>query len=120
MSAPFVLGDGTTVQIEPPPLPEVVAPPLPDSTVVVVPVVGPPGPKGDPGTPGDVVALAWLHTQDTPSTVWIIDHPLPFVPAAIDVTEHTGTRHFPQVSYPSPSTVQLTFSRDVRGTARLS
>lgn len=61
------------------------------------------------------------HVQDMPSSVWFIAHPLNYDPAGVLVTDDQGHQHFPIVTYPHPDqTVQLTFTRDVRGTARLS
>lgn len=110
MSGPFELAPGSIVRVEPPTIPG----------VAVLPVAGPPGPPGEPGLPGDAVNLAHLHTQDAPSTVWLITHGLPFAPAAVDVLDHLGARHHPQVTWPDAATVRLDFLTDVRGTARFS
>jgi len=68
----------------------------------------------------EATPAAYTHTQVTPSTVWIIAHPLPFEPAGIEVVDHVGTQHYPLVTYPDASTVRLAFRRNVYGTARLS
>lgn len=70
------------------------------------------GPGGGPGS--------HLYTQTEPSTVWAISHPLEFVPAGIEVFDHVGVRHYPDITWPNASTVQLAFDTVVRGTARLS
>jgi hypothetical protein len=68
----------------------------------------------------ETTPAAYTHTQVTPATVWIISHPLPFEPAGIEVVDHAGTQHYPQVTYPDASTVRLAFRRTIYGTARLS
>lgn len=65
-------------------------------------------------------ALSYTHVQVTPSSVWVIPHGLGFTPAGIDVSDHVGNPHYPIVTYPAAGTVQLAFTTDVRGTARLS
>lgn len=64
--------------------------------------------------------LSHTHQQTSPSTIWVIAHGLPFQPAAVEVVDHVGRHHYPQVVYLSDLLVQLRFGRDVRGTARLS
>lgn len=64
--------------------------------------------------------LSYTHEQGGPSTVWLIDHGLPFLPSGIEVRDHVGTPHYPLVSWPDGSTVRLDFNDSVRGTARLS
>lgn len=70
--------------------------------------------------PWRAAAQAHLHEQTNPSTVWLISHPLPFPPAAVEVHDHLGRRHHPTLTHPSAGSVQLGFGFDVRGTARLS
>lgn len=70
--------------------------------------------------PWRAAPLAHLHEQTNPSTVWLVAHELPFPPAAVEVHDHLGLRHYPTVTHPTASTVQLAFGFDVRGTARLS
>lgn len=120
MSGPFELAPGSVVRVSPPTVPSLAMAPPVSTAVAVLPVAGPPGPPGVPGLPGDAVNLAHLHTQDAPSTVWLIVHTLPFPPAAVDVIDHTGVRHHPDITWPDAATVRLTFLTDVRGTARLS
>lgn len=115
------LGPGATVHVVPPGVPTVAAPPPSGAPTVVVPVVGPQGPPGPPGTPGDDPAgLFYEHTQDTPSTVWLITHGLPFTPAGVEVVDHTGAPHHPVLSWPAADTIRLDFDAPVRGVARLS
>lgn len=70
---------------------------------------------GGPGGP-----LAYLYTQPSPSTVWLIGHGLPFNPSGVEVRDHVGEPHYPVVSWPDGLTVRLDFTTSVRGTARLS
>lgn len=72
------------------------------------------------GGPGPGGPLSYLHTQDAPATVWLITHGLGFVPAGIECWDHTGARHYPELTYPSDGVVRLDFLFDLRGTARLS
>lgn len=69
------------------------------------------------GTP---TVLSYRHQQDSPSTVWLITHGLPFEPAGVEVFDHLAARHFPTVSYPTAGTVRLDFVTPIRGIARLS
>lgn len=73
------------------------------------------GPGGDPSGP-----LSYLHTQDEPATVWLIFHGLSFQPSGIEVLDHIGERHYPELSYVDAVTVRLDFLSSVRGVARLS
>jgi hypothetical protein len=127
---PFELAPGVSVNVVPPSVPSLqMGSPPSAGSVMVVPV---PGPRGAPGNAAEIDLLiarlqdlednvySYIWEQDTPATVWLISHPLGFQPAAVEVFEHTGTRHYPQVTYPDASTVRLDFNRDVRGTARLS
>jgi hypothetical protein len=69
---------------------------------------------------GPPTVLSYRHQQDSPSTVWLITHGLPFEPAGVEVFDHLGARHHPTVSYPSAGVVRLDFNTPVRGIARLS
>ena len=75
----------------------------------------PTGGGGGPGGP-----LFFVHAQVNPSTVWLINHGLPFMPAGIEVRDHVGEPHYPVASWPDGSTVRLDFNDSIRGTARLS
>jgi hypothetical protein len=72
--------------------------------------------SGD-GTP---TILSYRHEQIDPATVWLIAHPLSFEPAAVEVFDHVGARHYPSLSYPAAGQVRLDFNTPIRGTARLS
>lgn len=67
-----------------------------------------------------IAVLGYAHEQVTPSSVWVIPHSLTFRPGGITVLDHVGIPHYPIVTYPTAGTVQLAFTTDVRGTARLS
>lgn len=67
----------------------------------------------------EVANQAYIHNQNTASTVWVIPHGLPFEPN-VEVVDHIGSPHYPLISWPSPGTVQLNFDAPVSGTARLS
>lgn len=77
------------------------------------------GPQGPAGTSGSG-ALGYLHEQGVPSTTWIIDHNLPFQPAAISVVDSGGTEWEGDVSWPTPTRVVIQFKVAFGGTARLS
>lgn len=102
---PFDLTSGTVIEIEPPPIPQLLVtppsgavvdvlvpappnvlitpPPVPTltmnpppaGTVPVLVVQGPPGPQGPPGTSGPG-GSSFVYTQDTPAATWIINHGL--------------------------------------------
>lgn len=126
---PFELAPGVTVQVVPPSVPSLQMGSPPSSSVMVVPI---PGPRGAPGDAAEIDLLlarlqdledsiySYTWTQDEPSTVWLISHPLGFIPAGVEVKDHVDAQHFPIVSWPDSSTVQLNFTTPIRGTARLS
>jgi hypothetical protein len=88
-----------------------------------VPVPGPQGergPQGPQGAPGNAVeAISYVHAQDAATDMWVIDHPLPFVPA-VTVVDSAGTQVHGDVRYDSPGRVVITFSSAFAGTAYLS
>lgn len=111
----------TRVAVVAPTLPVVVMQP-PDTTVLALPVVGPPGPQGPPGSGdgGDPVAGAYTHTQAVASTVWDISHPLGYRPAGIRVEGSDGDTYWPRVEYLSADTVRLHLPESINGTAYFS
>jgi len=130
VSVPFELAPGVTVNVTPPQTPSLqMGPPPAASSVMVVAV---PGPRGAPGDAGDIDLLIarlqdlednpgyYIYEQTEPSTVWLISHPLQFIPAGIEVIDHVGDRHYPIITWPDANTVRLDFNVAVRGTARLS
>lgn len=129
VSVPFELAPGVSVNVAPPTVPSLqMAPPVTSAALVVAV----PGPRGAPGDAGDIDLLIarlqdlednpgyYLYEQTEPSTVWLISHPLQFIPAGIEVIDHVGDRHYPIITWPDAQTVQLSFNVAVRGTARLS
>lgn len=79
-------------------------------------VQGAPGPQGPPGPPG---GGAYLHIQDTPASVWVIDHNLGHavhttliddngIVMHADVTH--GTVNQTTVSFANPKTGSVVFS----------
>ena len=67
-----------------------------------------------------IPSLAYRHEQALSSSVWVIVHGLPFRPSGIGVVDHLGNPHYPVITWPDDTTVQLAFGYDVRGVARLS
>lgn len=78
------------------------------------------GPGQGGGGGGTGGPLASYYEQVSPSTVWLVEHGLPFQPSGIEVIDHVGERHVPLVSRPDSQTVRFDFDYPVRGTARLS
>lgn len=76
---------------------------------------GPPGPQGTPGTGSG----SYVHTQNTPATVWTITHNLDFQPN-VTVVDSAGSEVEGEIDYVDGSTVQVTFSAAFGGTAYLS
>jgi len=75
---------------------------------------------GQAGGTGGTQTLGYTYTQSSAATTWTISHGLSFYPN-VTVVDSTGNEIFPgNVQYPSSSTVQLTFSAAVGGSAYLS
>lgn len=70
---------------------------------------------GGPGGP-----LSYEHDQTIPSSVWLVNHDLPFRPSGVIVYDHMDERHYPTMTYVGDSSVQMQFTVDVRGVAYLS
>ncbi len=126
---PIEFGAGVEVRLEQPGMPTFRLPSPQAPGVKLVAVTGPAGSGAEALTPRvdaleeTVDALdpqAYLHTQDAPSTIWLVSHPLSFVPAGIEVLDHMGVRHHPVIAWPSAGSIELRFNTPVRGTARLS
>lgn len=81
----------------------------------------PRGEQGPQGIPGEVqfADLSYVHTQNTPSTTWTINHGLQFVPN-ITVVDSAGTVVEGSYDYPNANTVVLSFSGAFSGKAYLS
>ena len=85
-------------------------------------VRGPPGPPGDPGppgTPGSAMDASYAHHQMIPAAVWVITHPLPYVPN-ITIVNSAGEEVEGDVTYNSGTTITVSFSGAFSGTAYLS
>ncbi len=109
----LVIRDGSVITIVvPPPNTVTVAPPT-TNPVVLVPVAGPAGPGGLPGAAGS----GYVHDQTTPSSSWVVPHPLlrlPCVELWID-----GARTFTDITA-TVTTVTVAFPAPVSGTVVLT
>lgn len=96
----------------------IVQPVIPNITVIneqpTVSVTSP-GPQGAPGVfnPGDVF---YVHTQNTPSATWTINHNLNGHPTAV-VHDSAGTQCEGTFSYPSTDTMIISFTAAFSGVA---
>lgn len=77
------------------------------------------GPKGDKGDQGDVPTIGYIHTQNAVSSTWSITHNLGFYPNVL-TQDSAGTTIEGTVTFPSSSTVTITFSVATSGVAYLS
>lgn len=96
----------------------IVQPVIPNITVIneqPTVTVTSPGPQGAPGTfnPSDIF---YVHTQNTPSAVWTINHNLNGNPTAV-VQDSAGTQCEGTFSYPSLNTMVITFTGAFSGVA---
>lgn len=109
------LGSGLTVEVAPPVVPTVTAA-LPATTIVVVPVAGP------PGAPGASANAGYSHTQLTADEVWHVPHGLGFYPAGIVVRDSVGDICEPaDIVYVDLDHTDLLFTgRAMSGTVKLS
>lgn len=71
-----------------------------------------------PGPPPDA-AQTYVHVQATPSTSWVIDHLLPYMPN-VTIIDTAGTQVEGTVVYTSGTRVTVTFSAALAGKAYLS
>ena len=78
---------------------------------------GPPGMPGPAATP--VISNSYIHTQNTPSSTWVIEHNLFFYPQ-VSVLEIGGSMVEGHVTYDSINQLTITFSVSIAGTAYLS
>lgn len=120
MSFEFV--NNAVIEIDPPsPLPPIAMAPPSTTTTVIVPVEGPRGPQGIPGLSGDARALSFDYTQNSPATLWQINHALGFKPASFLVKDSMGDiLEFANVTWPTEDIVELYFGTSVSGTVTLS
>ena len=86
-----------------------VSPVIPQITVAA------PGPQGPPGSfnPADIF---YVHTQNTPASVWTLNHNLNGNPTAV-VLDSAGTQCEGTFSYPSLNTMVITFTGAFSGVA---
>lgn len=118
----FRLASGTTVFIDPPPLPTtVVSPPPSGPTITVFPVVGPPGPQGPPGVNGVSTNASCVWPQSVPVFLVQVVHDLGFYPAGITAIDTQGYEvEYSTVSYPSVNITEVSFDVPFSGTIYLS
>lgn len=78
-------------------------------------ILGDQGPQGVPGPQG-TSAVFYVHTQSTPSAVWVIDHDLNGNPTAV-VIDSAGTQCEGTFSYPTLNQMLITFTGAFSGIA---
>jgi hypothetical protein len=88
---------------------------------VEISTTGPQGPTGSAGPSGETMYsdLSYVHTQNSASTTWTINHNLHFIPN-VTVVDSAGTVVEGSYSYPNSTTVVLSFSAAFSGKAYLS
>jgi len=103
-------------------LPGKVRVPVPDSTVHLVPVVGPRGPIGPPGDAAST--LGYTHTQSSPVPAGQpvqVAHGLIFRPAGIICKELDGVQiEYASVTWPATGILELIFGVAFAGTVTVS
>lgn len=72
---------------------------------------GPPGPIGNDAT--------YIHNQMTPSSEWVINHPLNKYPS-VTIVDSAGTVHVADVSYDSASQITIQMNASFAGKAYLN
>lgn len=82
-------------------------------------VLGNSGPQGPQGVPGETQTVAYVFTQNSPSSTWTISHGLDFIPN-ITVVDTAGSVVEGDYSYPNGNTIVATFSGAFAGKAYLS
>lgn len=83
------------------------------------PLQGPPGPQGPPGIT-IIGEGAYVHVQEEPSDMWVINHGLPYRPGGIYVEDTGGTNVEGDLAYPEPGVITISFSTAFAGKAYLS
>jgi len=93
----------------------------PDTINVYTSTPGPTGPKGDTGATGPqgISGGSLTFTQNSVSTTWTITHSLGYYPA-VTTTDSAGTVVEGTISYPSLTSVVVTFGIAISGFAYLS
>ena len=80
---------------------------------------GPQGIPGPPGTPGSAMDASYTHHQAIAAAVWVITHPLPYIPNITIVTS-AGEEVDGDIAYGSGTTITVSFSGAFSGIAYLS
>lgn len=70
----------------------------------------------DPGGEGG----SFVFVQNTPIDVWVIEHPLGFYPAGVQVRDSLGQEIVGEVTYPAINVVRIDFGAPTSGVAYLS
>jgi len=94
----------------------IIVDPVANSATVIL--AGPPGPPGPPGSNG--AAISYVHTQVSPSSSWVINHNLGFLPNVTVEEAATGYGIMGAEIHHSINQVELQFNTPRAGTARLS
>ena len=83
--------------------------------------LGTSGPQGATGAAGQTLYsdLSYVHTQNSASATWTVNHNLHFIPN-VTVVDSAGTVVEGSYSYPNSTTVVLSFSAAFSGKAYLS
>lgn len=89
----------------------------PDTQLIPGPP-GPQGPPGPPGAPGDA-PQAYVHNQDTPSSVWWVEHDLGYHPN-VQSFDSAGSEWEGEVNHIDNNTLTITFTSAFGGVAYLS
>lgn len=77
------------------------------------------GEKGDPGQDATIADMSYTYQQNTPESVWTIQHDLGFNPSVV-VIDSAGSNIIGHVEYLSVNQLRLTFSAAFSGVAHLS
>lgn len=75
---------------------------------------GPPGPQGPPGVPGGTY---YVHTQSTPSDIWIVNHNLGFYPS-VSVLNSGLVEILASVEHISVNTLRIRLNHPMTGIVR--
>lgn len=88
--------------------------------------VGPTGPTGSTGPTGPAYTsenlpplVSYVHTQSAAVTEWEIAHGLNFYPN-VTILDSSGTIVEAEITYTNPTSLRITFSAPLSGTAYLS
>lgn len=114
---PLDFATGMTVRIVPPVVPSILMSP-PNSTVTVVPAVGPQGPPGPSGGPG---GGNHRHDQIIAAAVWTITHNLGRYPSGISLHSADLSVNYAEfiVQHLSVNSLRVSMDTPTAGTALL-